>query len=1376
MEFRILGPFDVVGATGPVELRGAKRRGLLACLVTHAPEAVGANRLVAHLWGDRAPDGAVRTVQTYVSQIRKLLLSEGVIVETRPEGYVLRAEPDALDAHRFERVVAGAGQERDPGRRLSMLDTALGWWRGPPLREFAGAAWADDEARRLESLHLQALHLRFDALLALSRPDDAIAELEHVARAHPLDERFWVQLMLALYRRGRQADALAAYQQARRHLLDELGIEPGPELTALEHRILDHDPTLVAPPPPGAAVVRHGLPVSGEADGRHPDVGTRLVALVRTDVVDSTPLTLRLGDDDASSLFQRHLRLLEGVIEAYDGTLVKTLGDGVVAAFASASTAVRASREMQASIHQHNRLHANLPPLHIRVGVSVGDVIWAGGDIDGRPAIEAERLQAAAQPDQILCSHHVVELTGGRFDTELRSLGARALKGYPREVEVFEVGWQPAEGRPDDLSPALRQEPRTPFVARDDDIALVLKHWERAEQGSAGVVLVEGEAGIGKSRLVREVALRAHEMGATVLFGRCTPDRAQPYEPFVQALDHFVGHVRGQRYRLGTRAADLAPLLPGLAERVPGLAVPVSLGDSGDIDEAAERASLREAVWGWLAEASADDAVLFVVEDIHWADVSTLSLLQHIVASLSSERLLLLVTVREPDDDRGGAELTRLRRQWRRATAVTGIELGGLSAAGAADLLESITLEGLDGRVETEFARRLWQHTGGNPLFIESVLGHLVNRRVLVERDGRWSSSVALAQMGVPNAVHDVVQDRLAAAADDDRAVLQLAALLGSVVDLGLLSDVAEQLGLEAGPSFEWAYHEGLLVGAQGSPGCYRFSHEIVREVVADDVPATRRADLHRQIARTMEARYPSATEEQAEELSRQLSFSPDVDDRLRSAAYARAAAAHAESRRALEKAASLHRRAAELLANTGDDVGRCEALLNAGRAARKAGDPSARATLFEAVHLADLLGDGVRTARAALACSRGMFSMLGSVDVDLVDALERALVLLDDGDSPLRASVLAALGAELTYSHDRARHQQVCDLAVAMARRLADPVCLARVLTLYANTLLRPDRVGERLHLAEELEHITAGLGRPQWRFSAASLGFQAAMEAGAFAVADERMLQMESLARQLDQPAVWSYLWLRQGLRKYVAGDLVEAERLAAEAVERGRAAGYRDSEIFYYGQMWVICYHAGRLDELCSLSEHLVAARPGHTVLRAALAAIYAETGQAAQCERMAEQLGADDFNVMDQDLLVSAAVATIAACRIEDIRLANVLRPVLTPYEGQLVDNGSAHFGAVSHYLAMLAGLVGDQSQATMWFENAATTHSRLREWPMLARTWLEHGRMLVRAGGPGATDAARELLGRSLALAKEKGFAGTVTLAEQDLEALRSRIS
>jgi tetratricopeptide (TPR) repeat protein len=417
-----------------------------------------------------------------------------------------------------------------------------------------------------------------------------------------------------------------------------------------------------------------------------------------------------------------------------------------------------------------------------------------------------------------------------------------------------------------------------------------------------------------------------------------------------------------------------------------------------------------------------------------------------------------------------------------------------------------------------------------------------------------------------------------------------------------------------------------------------------------------------------------------------------------------------------------------------------------------------------------------VRMARAALACSRGMFSSLGTVDADLVDALERALVLLDDADSPMRASVLAVLGAELTYSQDRARHREACDLAVAMARRLADPVCLARVLNLYASTLWRPDRVPARLELAAELDRLTAGLGRPQWRFSAASLGFQAAMEAGDFRLADERLAQMESLARQLDQPAVWSYLRLRQGHRKAVAGDLHEAERLATEAVERGRSAGYQDSEVFYYGQMWVICYHAGRLGEVRSVFELAVAARPGHTVLQAALAALYAETGETSRCRDLTSQLTGDDFVAKDQDLLVTAAVATMAACCAADVRLARVLQGVLRPYEGQLVDNGSAHFGAVSHYLAMLAGLLGQTTEAGAWFERAATTHSRLREWPMLARTWLEHGRMLAHTGDPQSTAATRELLTRALALAGEKGFVGTSTVAEQELQALRAPIS
>jgi hypothetical protein len=521
-----------------------------------------------------------------------------------------------------------------------------------------------------------------------------------------------------------------------------------------------------------------------------------------------------------------------------------------------------------------------------------------------------------------------------------------------------------------------------------------------------------------------------------------------------------------------------------------------------------------------------------------------------------------------------------------------------------------------------------------------------------------------------------------------------------------------------------------------------------------------------------MEERYAPLSEAQADELSHQLSFSPAADERARAAGYAAGAATRAWARGARETAATYWLRSAELHAGTGDVAGECQALLNAGRAAKKAGDPGARATLFRAIRLAETLGDGESMARAALACSRGMFNTLGSVDVDLVDWLERALVLLSPEDSTLRASALAAVGVELTYSQDRVRRQDASTEAVAMARRLGDPLCLASVLNLYASTQWRPDRLAERIELAAELERITAGLGRPQVRFTAASFGFQAAMEAGTFALADERLLRMESAVRELDHPGARSYLRLHQAVRQAAAGDLAEAERRAGEAVAEGRRAGYGDAEVFYYGQMWMICFHAGRLEEVRPAFELVAGASPDHTVVRAALAALYGEVGDLDRCRALVDGLGEPDFARVDHDLLVTAAVAAMAARAVDDERLAAILVHVLAPYDGQLVDNGSAHFGAVGHHLAVALGTAGDVVAAERTFAEAAAAHDRLREYPMLARTWCEHGRLLARADDEPALDRSRELLGRARSLALQHGCGGTVAAADRHLARLR----
>ncbi len=245
MEFRILGPLEVLERGVRLELGGAKQRALLAVLLLHRREAVSTDRLIDELWGERPPATAAKTIQVYVSRLRRAL-GDGLL-ETHGRAYLLAAAPEQVDVDRFESLVAegpsalGAGEERRAAERLR---SGLGLWRGPPLADFAYEPFAQSEIARLEEARLAALEDRIDAELALGSETALIGELEALVRDHPLRERMWAQLMLALYRASRQADALKRYQQARRALLDELGLEPGRALVELERAILVQDPAL----------------------------------------------------------------------------------------------------------------------------------------------------------------------------------------------------------------------------------------------------------------------------------------------------------------------------------------------------------------------------------------------------------------------------------------------------------------------------------------------------------------------------------------------------------------------------------------------------------------------------------------------------------------------------------------------------------------------------------------------------------------------------------------------------------------------------------------------------------------------------------------------------------------------------------------------------------------------------------------------------------------------------------------------------------------------------------------------------------------------------------------------------------------------------
>jgi predicted ATPase/DNA-binding SARP family transcriptional activator len=305
MEFQILGPVEARADGRVVALGGTKSRGLLAVLLSHPNEAVSAERLALALWGEEAPAGAVKTVQVHVSRLRKAL-GEPQVLATTPAGYLLRVRPGELDVERFDRLVADGRRWLETGRAdqaATALGEALALWRGAPLAELAALPFARAEMARLEEARLAALELRLEADLAVGRHGELVAELEQLTSLHPWRERLHAHLMLALYRSGRQADALEAYRRARNVLVEQLGIEPAAELHDLHQAILAHDPSLDGPVPSHCGEEHCAIPTPPTVlFGREADLDrlsdlirelrTRLVTLVGPGGVGKTRLAI----------------------------------------------------------------------------------------------------------------------------------------------------------------------------------------------------------------------------------------------------------------------------------------------------------------------------------------------------------------------------------------------------------------------------------------------------------------------------------------------------------------------------------------------------------------------------------------------------------------------------------------------------------------------------------------------------------------------------------------------------------------------------------------------------------------------------------------------------------------------------------------------------------------------------------------------------------------------------------------------------------------------------------------------------------------------------------------------------------------------------
>ncbi|MCW2963126.1 MAG: hypothetical protein JWO17_378, partial [Actinomycetia bacterium] len=470
MEFRVLGPLEVLSDGRSLPIGGSKQRGVLAVLLLQPNEVVSTDRLIDEIWGPRPPKSVEASLQNIIWHLRNLIGRE--LIETRPPGYVLNVDQESIDAFRFERAL-DAARELDPAERAAALREALALWRGTPLADIVFEGIAGAAVSRLDELRLEALEQRVDAELALGRHDALLGEIEALARRNPARERLRQLQMLALYRAGRQRDALRVYQEVRLELVEEFGLEPSESLRTLERMIIAHDPSLrLSPASPAEPLL---------------DALKRNVVVVMMEVVDL---------DGASAAARRAAAALLAeiamVVERHEGSVRQLLAEELVAVFeAHDDDTLRALRAVVEA-------RGTVPPRFV-VRTAVERLV---GDGDAALELDAvRRLLAHAAAGDLL-------------------LGPAALKVVPSAVDV--VPHESGEGyrvlRFDPTAEPFARRLESPIVGRVSELDELDAAF--GEVGAPRRVVLVGDAGIGKTRLANAFLERIGD-GAQVLTGRC---------------------------------------------------------------------------------------------------------------------------------------------------------------------------------------------------------------------------------------------------------------------------------------------------------------------------------------------------------------------------------------------------------------------------------------------------------------------------------------------------------------------------------------------------------------------------------------------------------------------------------------------------------------------------------------------------------------------------------------------------------------------------------------------------------------------------------------------------------------------------------------
>ena len=1234
MQFQILGPLEVRHEGAQVALGAAKQRALLAILLIHANELVSSDRLIEELW-PTPPRTAANALQVYVGKLRKALEpartagGPAELLVTRAPGYMLRTEPDALDAERFERLLIEgrrAAEAKDHPAAARRLHEALELWRGRALADFTYDPFAQAEIARLEELRLDAVGERVEADLALGKAADLVGELEALIRDNPLRESLRGQLMLALYRAGRQADALEAYRRTCEVLDEQLGLAPSPPLERLQTAILRQEPALEVSMEPAVA---EPAPVDVAPAPSEVRKTVTVVIARRASIRGLDPEALRSEDERYSADVAR-------TVARCGGTITSSVGSAVMAVFGvprahedDAFRAVSAALELRDS----QTRDAIDPDPGSGVGIVTGEVL-ASGTGTGIVSVVGEPITAVGELAEVAAAGEIL------LDDETE----RLVRGRARVEEVAtEAGpaWR--------LRDLTRERPavgslKAPLVGREPEVARLREVFEQATRERAPQMLtILGAAGIGKSRLAQELALLAAEQ-ATVLVGRCVPyGEGITYWSLREIVSQLT--AAGPNGALLPDGHEARPLADSLEEAI------------GDAGVSSDR---EEIFWATrsLFEALARHRPLVVFfEDVHWAEPTFLDLVEYLAERVTGAPILVVCIARP--------ELLDARPAWDGETPnSSSLVLERLPDRDCEALIANLA------RGLTRATRlRVLETADGNPLFIEQLIA------MLTESGGYE------AELPIPPTIAALLSARLDRLGPGVRAVITRAAVVGKEFSA---EATVELLPPDARP-FAARHIETLvrkdLIAPTSSPGrgeSFRFRHVLIQQAAYRTTPKRVRAQLHERLATWISDPARSAVAEQSEIVGYHLEQAfryraelgavgePELELARRAAHHLTSAGQRAFQRGDMPATANLLGRAASLPGSNGEAG--LAALPELGYALFEIGEvDEASALLADARARAHAAGERHAEWRIAITRARiEMYRAPEGMDLDgLAAETETAIEVLGElGDEAGLARAWMVL-SDLHWSNGRLREtSDAATRAAEHARKSNNRREVGWALGQNALCAIHgPMPVAEGLSWIERLLRA-----EPENRTLDANLsGFVTVLEAmtGRFAEARKHIQDTRALARDLGlmwQAAVQELL---SGYVELLAGDPVAAERdmRAAEQAFREIGEGWFLSTVAV--DLPRAVYEQGRYDDAFALLgaiEELPAPTDREwQIKRTGIPArLLARRGELDEAEKLAREglaLAADsEFVVLHADVLLDLAEVLRLAGRADDASAA------------------------------------------------------------------------------------------------------------------------